>query len=673
MRIYSSPKGSKILSNSPVSNWPFIKFWTIFFCLILASGFKQPAFANEGLNEEISLLLSRLDLNAPGLEKVKRFANEPTTAARELLSFYRARKSVKHPVDRFSKADLLGRCADEKDLKTADDALKHIFVGQPAYPPHFCGDDIDWSTSPVPDKEWVWQLNRMYFWDAMARAYWHTSEEKYALEWSRQLVDWTKKNPRDDAHRYAWRSIETGIRGHRWTRLFQYFLDAPSFTPEVLVAFLNSCYDHAAFLTTQYRSGSNWGLMEAEGMAFIAIVFPEFQEAEKWRREAIRRLNREIDIQVNPDGHQRELAIGYHMGCIGWFTRTWELTELNGMTDAFPKSYLQKIERMCEVPMKLGFPDGTTTQFGDSWSGKPGQYQDRFRKWAEMFQRDDFLFMASEGEAGTKPEATAFAYPHSGLYSMRSGWDKDAVCLVLKCGPDGGGHCQPDNGTFELYAGGRHLTPDAGSYIYSGNPEGRAWFRQTSVHQTLTLNGDNSAYAPKLLLWKPGDDLDVLVVENASYEQLTHRRAVFFVDKKFFIIVDEAIGEGEGEIDLHFQLAPGKAVFDKENLSVKTDFEKGWNIMIKTLDQKSIQLEEEEGQVSFVYTKKESRPAFRYRVDKEKTEKGVRFITIVAPFEEAEPNINVKIVRQSPIGGSRLALKINTDGFSRRIKYDLNR
>ena len=130
--------------------------------------------------------------------------------------------------------------------------------------------------------------------------------------------------------------------------------------------------------------------------------------------------------------------------------------------------------------------------------------------------------------------------------------------MVLKCGPDGGGHCQPDNGTFTLYAGGRTLMPDAGSYIYSGNPEGREWFRQTKIHQTLTLNGENTTYDPKLLLWQPGEDLDILVVENAGYDNLTHSRSVFFVDKRYFIIVDEAIGTGTGNVDIHFQLAPGK-------------------------------------------------------------------------------------------------------------------
>jgi len=422
---------------------------------------------------------------------------------------------------------------------------------------------------------------------------------------------------------------------------------------------------------TKYSQGSNWALMEAEGMAFIAITFPEFKDSDKWRDEAISRFAQEMHNQVYADGHQRELAMGYHIGSIRWFQRTFELASINGQQDAFPASYLTIVEKMCEVPMKLGFPDGTTTQFGDSWSGKPGQYNEHFRKWAALFDREDFLYMATEGKEGTPPDSTAFAFPVSGLYSMRSGWKTDAICLVLKCGPDGGGHCQPDNGTFELYAGGRHLMPDAGSYIYSGDPENRAWFRQTKVHQTLTLNGENSVYAPKLLLWKPGEDLDVLVVENESYPNLTHRRAVLFVEKKFFVIIDEAFGEGLGDVDIHFQLAPGKANFDHKNLSVHTDFADGWNVFVQTMRQPGLSFAEEEGQVSFVYTKKEPRPAFRYRIRKKDKASGVRFVTVVAPYEKPLPAISAQIIGELEIGAERMNMEVTSGENTQQITYKL--
>jgi heparan-sulfate lyase len=620
---------------------------------------------------ETKVLLSRLDLSDKGLETVKQSLNDPEKAVKELLNYYKQRNFVSHPIDRSLKVSSKGNIANEKDFETANNALKHIFVGQPAYPPYFCGDDIDWGTRPVPDNEWVWQLNRMSFWEAIGRVYWHTGDEKYAKAWGEQLLDWTRKNPNNEAHKYAWRSIEAGIRGYRWTGLFQRFIDSPSFTPEVLVAFLNSFYDHAEYLMTVYRTGSNWGLMEAEGMAFIAITFPEFKNAEKWREEAFRRLNNEINIQVYPDGHQRELAIGYHIGCINWFLRTYELAKMNGIESAFPPSYLEKVEKMCEVPMKLCLPNGTNVQFGDAWEGTPGQHKNRFREWAEFFERDDFLYLATDGQQGKKPDSTAYALPFSGLYSMRSGWDKDAVCLVLKCGPDGGGHSQPDNGTFDLYAGGRNLMPDAGSYIYSGNPEGRAWFRQTKVHQTLTLDDKNSQYNPRLLLWQPGDSLDMLVVENKSYENLTHRRALLFVDKKYFIVVDEAIGSATGDVAIHFQLAPdgGDAIFNHAASSVQTSFNEGWNVFVQTQNQPGLKLEEEEGWVSFRYTEKEPRPAFCFRLKKEDENSKVRFVTLVVPYEKEAPEIQLTRITEE---SGKLEIEVLENGERKMIGYSVN-
>ncbi len=611
-------------------------------------------------------LFNRLDLTATALQNIDASPESIDSLEYQLLNYYRSRSQLKHPI-----TDQHPEVTD-RDLKWANDALEHIFVGQPAYPSHFCGDDINWNSRPVPDNEWVWQLNRMYFWNAMGKVYSKTADERYAKEWCAQLVDWTRKNPRDEAHRYAWRSIEAGIRGYSWTALFFQFVQSESFTPEVLVAFLNSCYDHAEYLMTVYRSGSNWGLMEAEGLAFIAFTFPEFKNAKKWKDEAIRRLNNEINIQVYPDGQQRELAMGYHIGCIRWFYRTYEMAHLNGLENAFPDSYINKIEKMCEVPMKLCLPDGTNAQFGDSWAGKPGQYADRFMEWSRQFNRNDFLYLATDGAQGTAPDQTAYQLNNSGLYALRSGWNEDAICMVLKCGPDGGGHCQPDNGTFTLYAGGRTLMPDAGSYIYSGNPEGRAWFRQTKVHQTLTLNGENTTYDPKLLLWEPGKDLDILVVENAGYQELTHRRSVFFVDKRYFIIVDDAIGPGTGDVDVHFQLAPGQMVIEKRSLSIRSDFDQGWNVYVRTNHQKTLELSEEEGWVSFEYTKKEPRPAFRYRVKKLYEQKNVRFITLIVPYDKMIPDIKVGLSNKSDIGSDHLQLKVTENGSKKLLEYRLN-
>jgi len=654
---------------------------------LLATAFANPAAADDAAaagpatDGEVTLLLSRLDLERPGFARVKALKDAPPEAAEALLAYYRSRTGVKHPVDRAGRNEAKGKYAGRYDVAVADDALKNVLITSGAYPRHDFGPDIDWFTNACPkkDNEWLWQLHRHSSWRRLARAYWHTGDEKYAKAYVRQLRDWVRSCPpprKTGRPSAAWRTIEAGIRGYSWTDHFQHFVDSPSFTGRDLVLFMNSCFDHAQYLSAgrSFRRG-NWGLMEAEGTAFIAFLFPEFKRAAEWREKSLAHLAADIKKQVCPDGHQIEQCLNYHSGCIGWFTRTAELAKMNGVEDAFPSEFWKRLEKMCEVFMKLGLPDGASAQFGDTSSTV--HWRRKLLKWAGFFEREDMLYAATGGKEGEPPAATAFALKSSGFYSMRSGWDGNAVCLVLKCGADGGWHCQPENGTFELYAAGRRLMPDSGTYIYHGDAKARAareWFRQTKVHQTLTLGGKNSAYAAKLLLWKPGDDLDTLVVENRSYKSLTHRRAVLFVKKKFFVIVDEALGDGAGEVDLHFQLAPCKPVVSKGTPSFRTAFEKGANVLIRGMKQQGVKLEEEEGWVSYKYGKRQRRPAFRFALAKGAGTPGVRFVTLVVPYDAARPPATeVSIVGTPKPGARRVALDVRVGGLRERIAYDLGK
>jgi len=123
---------------------------------------------------------------------------------------------------------------------------------------------------------------------------------------------------------------------------------------------------------------------------------------------------------------------------------------------------------------------------------------------------------------------------------------------------------------------------------------------------------------------------------------------------------DEAFGDGIGDVDLHFQLASGNAVFDTDQYAVRSDFSDGWNILVRSASQGEIMLEEEEGWVSFVYAKKERRPAFRFRVRKEMKDEGVRFVTVVAPFLGSIPEVGAKIVGQPKPGASEVPSSTST-------------
>ena len=586
---------------------------------------------------QVQWLLNMFDLDRPGLEKVKKAAaDSPAEAAAALLAYYRARTDVRHPVDRSRRETWRGDTASSEDMEIADDALRNILIAAPVYPRHDFGENINWLQGHR-DNEWRWQLHRHHSWMRLGRAYAHTGDERYAQAYAQQLSSWLRACLETQRPSIAWRRIEMGLRGRWWTYHFQCFLDSPAMTPDLLARFLLACHEHGRRLSSgSLTGGSNWGLIEAEGLAFLGMIFPEFKAASDWRTKAIRHLNREIRRQVRADGHQIEQTMMYHRWAINWFANTAELARLNGMDDLFPETYWQRIEAMCEVLLKLGLPDGQPAQFAAQHS--PLDLRAPLKQWGEFFDRPDFLYVATEGRKGTPPRETAFALKDSGFYSMRSGWDANATMLVLKCGPGGGFHDQPDNGTFEVFAGGRRLTPDSGTYTYGGDAAGRRWFRQTRVHQTLTLEGRDTAQAPSVLAWEPGPEHDVLAVENRSYDNLAHRRTVLFVNKSFFLVVDDAVGPAAGDVFLHFQLALGDVVYDRETFAVRTDFPEGVNLLIRSFPQQDeMALEEEKGQVSFRYGEKEPRPAFRFQVAKTEDQASVRFVTLLIPYEGTPP------------------------------------
>lgn len=87
-----------------------------------------------------------------------------------------------------------------------------------------------------------------------------------------------------------------------------------------------------------------------------------------------------------------------------------------------------------------------------------------------------------------------------------------------------------------------------------------------------------------------------------------------------------------------FNLCPGRIEYAKDG-TVRTLFDDGNNIRIKTSATVPVQIREEEGWVSTAYRKKEERPA--YAVEAQKTAGGeLLFITVIAPDRGAFPGFD---------------------------------
>lgn len=658
-------------------------------CTWLLTGHITKINARTGVNEKI---FSLLNLDYPGLEQVKALyqAQKKEEAAQALLNYYRERKHIHHPDINLENIQL-----SPLDKIRADNAMQHIFYGQDGYEPTFYGKDINWKYWPIKDNEIRWMLHRHKWFIPMGYAYRVNKDEKYAKEWIFQYMDWIKKNPlleipkeeyeildnsslqdETENNRFAWRPLEVSERLQGQLIQFLLFLPAQSFTPDFLTEFLWNYHRHATFLSKNYSEQGNHLLFEAQRMFYAGTFFPEFKEASEWRKSGIDILNHGILQQVYPDGGQYELDPHYHLATINIFYSALNMGTVNGFQKEFPQNYIDTIERMIMFYASICFPDYSNPCFSDALlTGK--QYTiNCYKKWSALFPDNQVIrYFATEGKEGTLPDYLSKGFTTSGFFIFRNSWGKNATQMVVKAGPKGEWHCQPDNGTFELWFNGKNLFPDSGSYVFAGDEEVmklRNWFRSTSVHNTLTLNNQTiEATESVTKLWKPEGKTQILVTENPSYKDLRHRRSVFFVDNSFFVIVDEAIGKTKGTVNLHYQLCEGRIKLDTQNMSLTTVLKDKSNVKLQCFGPKGMKVVEEEGWYSIAYRQRAKRPAISFNVEK-KDDKPVRYITIIYPFKDknGENKFDIRFKNKS-FNEKGLEVEVKVNGKSHILGYKL--
>ena len=641
-----------------------------------------------GINKEVFALL---DLNHPGLYDVKAAyeRGDIETAAKELLKYYRTRTGIKN-ID----IDLNNIKLTDSDRRMADDALNHVFFAHNGYDSYNYGKDINWRYWPVKDNELRWQLHRHKWFTPMGKAFRVTDDEKYAKEWTAEYVDWIRKNPcvdvsmqqfelegdtPDDAlvenARFAWRPLEVSHRLQDQISQFTLFITSKHFTPAFLTQFLVNYRNHADYILHHYSKQGNHLLFEAQRMFYAGTFFPELKEAKIWQKSGIDILNREIEKQVYADGGQYELDLTYHLACINIFMRALEIATVNNVVGVIPDSYKKTVYNMIVFYYNTAYPDYTIPCFSDSHTGDKHAELRNYRSWLKVYPYDDYIrYLATEGKEGSVPKYLTRGFINTGFFIFRNGWDKGSTMMILKAGPKGEWHAQPDNGTFCLWFNGRDLFPDSGSFIYAGNSEvqkQRDWFRQSCVHNTMTLDNKNfETTLSKTLYWDDGSDTPTLVTENHSYAEMRHRRTVFFVEQKYFIVVDEALGPASGTVTLHYLLADGGVEANLKGGSVTSSYTTESNVYLQCVSPDRYEMKPEEGWYSTAYRKKTARPAFGYNFDKA-TDKPMRAVSLIYPEKEGKKiKFAAKIVSA---GDDNLKVDISVNGMKRTLRWNLNK
>ncbi len=607
-----------------------------------------------------------LNLDAAGLEQVKAAYqdNDYQTAAEALLSYWRTRSTVSNPTLTMPTS-ISTTYQHYADMALRENKfrfyVKNYYEDENTLLPYsYLADDgvsINWQYWPTGDQEQRYQVNRHEWMPIQGQAYYVSKDEKYVEEMFEVYEDWLTQNPCPTVpvdfsvypgnlpaawqnYGWTWRGLETATRLLGQLEILEYIQESETLTSEKLLWYLYNMGVHADFIMNNYSSTSNHLITQTQAVASAGLLLPELQNADTWISSGTGKLNEEVEAQYYDDGWLMDGDFHYHISSIEDFRQVLLIANANDKSESV--TYKENLRKMCDVVLNMTYPDYSSVNMTDTryetWT--KSVLKRNFTRYAELFPDDQaYLWMSTEGASGSVPENLIKNFPDCGYYVLRSGWTQGAIMMVLLNStqtPNEQWHRQWDNNTFELYVNGRHFFQDSGCYTYNTGTN-RSKYAATSAHNTLTLDGANVTTCRGEMLKSTTDgSTDILVLSNASYDNLTHRRTVFFVDRTFFVIVDDAYGSAAGTVNLNFHLPPiesstSDVTVDTANNAAYTQFSDDNNLLVKTFSSETMTTTERTGFLSTAIDKSVDRKSYQVDVTKTADMSAVRYITIILP------------------------------------------
>ncbi len=452
---------------------------------------------------------------------------------------------------------------------------------------HRMSDPINWLNNPSADVEWQILLHKFYYAVGLGLAFERSGDNRYAWRWMQLIDSWISTTPVG----FIAPDV-TGRRVQNWIYSLHYFITSAAsdissiVTPAFLARMLMSLHSQVEFLCANLTPKRNHRTIELTAIFLAGVVFPEMRNARSWRSFALEEMVVNLHDDLLSDGVHCELSTDYHHLVIKNGLNVRRLASLNNLD--VPRAFDEALIRGLEFSLHVHKPDGIVPSLSD---GDARSYLDLLKIGAQLYQRDDMLYVATLGSEGECPRQRIAHFPVGGYSVLRSDWGDqgrpytDAHYLVFDYGPIGeGNHGHFDCLSFELAAFGRSLIVDPGRYTYSeaGETNWRVRFRGTAAHNTVCVDGRHQTrYEPRLI--KPGTRhpggslrhriagpapdstllehhhqslVDLLQARAISHEyDAVHDRCIVFVNRRYWIISDWLRAPTIHHYSLNFQLS----------------------------------------------------------------------------------------------------------------------
>jgi hypothetical protein len=288
---------------------------------------------------------------------------------------------------------------------------------------------------------------------------------------------------------------------------------------------LRSIHAHCACLArhlSRHSSANNHLIGELAGLFLGAATWPCWKQSRRWRAQAAAELEHQVQAQYAPDGVNREQAFAYHvfsaelLVVAGLAGQAWGQPFSPAYWDrlAGAVAFLRAVRDVGgNVPMVGDADDGIAFRLGPLGEDRAAQL---LALGGAMF---DGAPVASPGARWLlhllpgvlpAPRATApqraWAFPDGGYLLFGSHWgEAHEIKGMLDCGPLGylgiAAHGHADALALTLAVGGEPCLVDPGTYSYWQQRKWRDYFRGTSAHNTVRVDGLDQSVGGGRFLW----------------------------------------------------------------------------------------------------------------------------------------------------------------------------
>ena len=528
--------------------------------------------------------------------------------------------------------------AVEATIRAAERVVQHEFdlLGSGPYQPHDPDRivqqngyrPIDWYLDPVSglrfsrgipiggwnleqmrpgraDVKLPWELARCQHWPLLGQAYQLTGDDRFAAEIASELDDFMEANPVGTAVNWAC-TMDVALRAANWAIGLELVRSSPALAPEFWSRAYDALFDHGTFIESHlentYEVTSNHFLSNVVGLFFVAGVFDDLPRGRQWDDQCRAWLVQELQTQVLPDGADYESSVPYHRLVAELFLGAARLAEYRRAP--LPAAFMQGLRSMFEFLEAVLRPDGLMPQIGDADDGRL-HIMSGYGEWQPQDGRhlfgpagclfDDASWRGVDGQRGRwesawwgfepKPEPATPRdlpalrhFPHAGLTVIRRGRDYLLVTNGIVGTGGFGNHKHNDLLGFEYHVDATPVLVDAGSYVYTSDPDARNLFRSTRSHNTVSIDGGEQNELRPGWLFRMFEQANPEHLEvDAASASLSYRgRHSGFTRLPQPVVVERTLtlsrmdgmlsitdvleGQGEHRIQWHFHFAPGVQV-----------------------------------------------------------------------------------------------------------------